>query len=507
MDPKHVDDDKRPRIEADGSHVFPIRHLYDSKNARIEFLSGEVRWSPTAGVTFRFVFSGWGNAPIGSDALERGELGGTGKISALRRQLDWTAELHNSGRITALDTNPQVSCTSNRTLVASETSTTVSGSIAFLYCNLPIDNEFAFEQLDRHTSRLFATGFNCHRWPEMISVERMLGFGASSSMGRGEVVLSAKNECSVFSAEATHMLKDCVFLSTNEAFPGLDAAVASESGDEFQDFFSFVSGAPTRGFWREWSDVNPKHIHRLYLGWKTEKTIQDREGISQPLPLSGTTEAFEHCPAVTDRLPSLFENWQKLPDGLRISHYMTPIWLAFDGFWEDRLVLACVAIERFANSMRNSGLMDGGKPAPVVRPDKWSAVRKRLSMTLRELKSSTELADDEFDFLNRKIDNANQPPNSDNLVWCFEALGLELTQTERKAISHRNRMLHGSKAFNGSPTNDDHNAFAEQFDVLRTLLHKASLAMLGYNGPYVDYGSREDNGNFPVAWMSQSQAL
>ena len=40
-------------------------------------------------------------------------------------------------------------------------------------------------------------------------------------------------------------------------------------------------------------------------------------------------------------------------------------------------------------------------------------------------------------------------------------------------------------------------------DILRTLIHRGFLALLGYKGPYIDYADRPAEGNYRLRYLGE----
>jgi hypothetical protein len=101
------------------------------------------------------------------------------------------------------------------------------------------------------------------------------------------------------------------------------------------------------------------------------------------------------------------------------------------------------------------------------------------------------------------ISNIHTPPNADKLKDVFTYLALELSTEEKEAIDFRNRTLHGRRTLKATSLA----AVAEEtkrFDVLRTLINKAMLRLLNYDGPYMDCGDPTPPKGFSVKTLESS---
>ena len=80
-----------------------------------------------------------------------------------------------------------------------------------------------------------------------------------------------------------------------------------------------------------------------------------------------------------------------------------------------------------------------------------------------------------------------QAPNSKALEAAFRSTGLELSTFEDECLQLRNVALHGNTAMEDSELisakTEEH-----RIGVLRTLIFKAILKLISYDGPYCDYG-------------------
>ena len=141
---------------------------------------------------------------------------------------------------------------------------------------------------------------------------------------------------------------------------------------------------------------------------------------------------------------------------------------------------------------------DTPKPTALVNPKQKEIILSRLRTALKEVSDSEGLTADVARIVGKRIDNLFQPTNNDRLVMVFEELGIPLGEAEREAISNRNKSMHGKPTLkDGKDTSQCHDEL-RRYDILRTLIGRAMLHLLGYDGPYVDCAARPDAGNFPI---------
>ena len=80
------------------------------------------------------------------------------------------------------------------------------------------------------------------------------------------------------------------------------------------------------------------------------------------------------------------------------------------------------------------------EPQYPMNPETWNPLRKQIE---KVVKSSTLPEDEKCFFISKRLNNANQPTNTDTLTACFNQLGIHLTDEEKDIAKYRNRFLHG----------------------------------------------------------------
>ena len=171
---------------------------------------------------------------------------------------------------------------------------------------------------------------------------------------------------------------------------------------------------------------------------------------------------------------------------------------------DDQLSLACVSLERLSTAYDNWRKTDeaDSKQKPLLTPDQQEAIAKATKPVVADAASKLGLKNDVVLILNKKIDNFHQTTNADKLSQVFMELGIDLTDAERKVLKDRNRCLHGRSNLTDANDTQAIDDEVRRFDLLRTLLYRAVLSILNYDGPYVDYGARPERGNFPIRVLS-----
>lgn len=115
-------------------------------------------------------------------------------------------------------------------------------------------------------------------------------------------------------------------------------------------------------------------------------------------------------------------------------------------------------------------------------------------------KSIASIEDNEKDNENwSKIKNSIKRSNSlgsrDKQLEFFKHLGIEIDKVEIKAMQSRNRYAHG-----GSYFSEDIYQISRLSSAYQTLFHRALLAVVGYEGKYIDYSAY----GFPPKDLSES---
>ena len=145
-----------------------------------------------------------------------------------------------------------------------------------------------------------------------------------------------------------------------------------------------------------------------------------------------------------------------------------------------QLAVYCVALETLSDYVIKRHC--SGKHV-VIDKNIWKNHLKPLfEEIINKLKNDTEKSIDEnqISFLEKKIENINQPTNQDTLIQPFEILGYSLSIEEKKCIDYRNKVLHGNL-----PIKNNENEIDKLFYV-NLMLHKLCsvliLKLVGFEG-------------------------
>ena len=118
--------------------------------------------------------------------------------------------------------------------------------------------------------------------------------------------------------------------------------------------------------------------------------------------------------------------------------------------------------------------------------------RRRLLGSANELINeftdlAPELRDTALSVVENRIGDMLKPPNSMVLEKAFESVGLELSELEKQYLKLRNRALHGESVLENLKL-ESIELEQNRVDTLRTLINKAILKLIAYEGTYCDFG-------------------
>jgi hypothetical protein len=274
----------------------------------------------------------------------------------------------------------------------------------------------------------------------------------------------------------------------------------TDAAEDARAFLSFLVGRHLPFYWRDTLQGNDR-IQRLYFG--ALRPHAPVLGNEQPVPLGDVREAFSDGVAIGHRLPPLFARFRAVREDYNFDFVLSPLWTALDGYVDDKLAEACVSLERLATAHADYLKKSGKEKAKVelLTKKQATAVREALTKAADKVADVAFIPPDVLTIIKNKIGNIHQPPNADKLELVFTHVGITLRGDEERAISNRNRALHGRATLGGL----DLAAIAEElkrFNILQTLIHKAVLRLIDYSGPYMDYGDYPEGKAYSVKELS-----
>jgi hypothetical protein len=378
---------------------------------------------------------------------------------------------------------------------------TVTGRAAAVSVELPHDNELAFWHDTNDKHRLSFWGFDLLRWPNSDPYSFTIGDTETRRL-RCSLTLSEQPLIKIVAASAGGPR-----LGTSQPSYAWLVIDDEQSMDDWslsgeclavRTFLSFVLGVRTPFFWRDRLS-NEKRLSRVYYGWERAKA--DRTFIRQPLPLGFVPQAFDHWKGVGDALPSLFKSFLQLDTAYGIDWITSPLWYALDAYLDDQLALACVSIERFRSAHAVYSKANR-QPQPAFWTEQQRVpIQRAVEAAIRDAAKETGFPKDKVEILVKKAGHLGEMPNANKLSSAFEAVGLRLTPMEMKTIDKRNVCLHGDRSLKDGAGVDGYSEEMRRIDILRMVIYKAVLSLLGYEGPYIDYAERPATGEFPVKMM------
>lgn len=521
---------------ANGDHEFKLFNIHRPNCPQHPKTNGVLRWSREYGIRYEVCFSESDNI-VGTkyylDDID--EVSGVGRYKELEDcDPDWLAETTDGGFVELF----HVEDTSDVKLNSDQQPKCIfRGQVAYARVTIPFEKITAFENCTKEKFRLFFTGHVSDRFTDQDEVRFEHPDGSADVNIRCGVKLS--NDPVVMLTASTPMItcKPSGWLSfehdprTKELEP--PAAVE-------RSFLSFLNGRAISCHWFDCKNTETNCIERTYYGWAKSPVSKVRDPVYfQPLPLCGAPESFSYGNEVLESLPALFRNYCQRSKIVDFEFILNPIRMALEGVLNDQLALVSVSLERLTASWikNRTELMaspaDGDllwKSKPLLKQlrknlkaktEQLLGAKARKERKTRQVKAAltrvlgefidlalcrhlTQSQKDELiAVISSRIDNLTGPPNSAKLKQPFIGLDMELTSVELSAIGERNAALHGTTG--GEMEIEQTNRNSEVFDVLRMLIIRFVLTLCEYRGPYVDYASRPESGNFEIKILPESK--
>jgi hypothetical protein len=483
--PEMPDPAPQPYLNADGEHVFVVGSIHDRTGAAVPGAAGEIRWSARDGLTFRFEIpheSTTDAAPSPYGMIDRPPPG----LSEVSETPSWSGTIKGGGDFSLFGAVAQIDTKHRPFEPEYRSRSTVRGRATLGSVTIPLDCPLGFRHDTPNRPREFLPSFSMLRWPGFEKFEFTDEHHWHSRL-RGKLVLQSEPALTVYGGTTDPGTRHGAWLIDEGPLPE-SGWIPSDAAEDARSFLSFLVG---RNLPFHWRDTFPDEatIQRLYIG--TRRATADVAGIEQPLPLNNIGEAVQHAPIIGAQLPALFARFRSVRRDYNLEFVLSPIWAAFDGYADDKLALACVSLERLATAHGDYlEKLYGKRPkAKFLTKEQSKPLLKALADTATEVAGATGISDDNLRILKNKIENVHQPPNADKLGLAFADVGVELREEEEDALNNRNRALHGRATMKGDDLGSIE-ADLNRFDILRTLIHKAVLALLAYEGQYLDYGDR-----------------
>jgi len=472
-----------PVITEDGTHVFPITSLAAPVDDSYAGASGEIRWNPRDGLTFTFRVPsspGLAGAPTVGGATPWKQGAGFHEVP---REPAWTGTVAGGKSFRLFATKGESRRELHIGTGGTSNATVLIGQAVYGELVLPNDGPVSFFRATPRKPRYFISGFQPCSWPDFY--EERFNEGKSRSVRC--LTLQAAPLLRVMLGEECGVPDGAWLVDEGEVPP--DIRTPPKTCDEARRFISFLVGRTVPFLWTD-RFTEEHHFTRLYFG--SPHGFSAVLGNEQPLPLCHLCDVIKYSRDICVKLLAMFEKFRTVAKDYDIDFISSPIWSAFDTYADDKLTFACVSLERLATAheeflKRNPSLAP--KTEEFLTPKHAKAIKRVLGAVVKALADPLKLSPEAVRILvEKKINNIHTPPNADKLEDVFTFLGLELSADEKSTIEFRNRTLHGRRTMKESSLA----AVSEEtrwFDVLRTLINKALLRLLDYDGPYMDCGA------------------
>lgn len=153
---------------------------------------------------------------------------------------------------------------------------------------------------------------------------------------------------------------------------------------------------------------------------------------------------------------------------------------------EMRGAVLSVALESLTDQLKKKGLFKFPKP---LADDTWKPFLEKVKGVVEAQGDWTK---EQRKVVHSRLLNLNSPTNAAKLTASFEALGVELTDDECKAIEKRNRLLHQGRLLDPIAVRGNREEWKEAYAIemrIFTAVNKLLLVHLGYEGAVIDWGA------------------
>jgi hypothetical protein len=552
-------DEPNPSLLSDGTHVYPVFGVHVPNYGVDGAGAGTVRWHPKRGISFEIECPSDLESNLALINRPQGASGTFSEVSQIPELTGWVPGIDSVIRLFVVKATRVKSVEKFGTADRS-VQRVVSGRAAYASVELPLHHSLTLSYESSGASRFLLPDFSVLPWPR----EDLISWSDSEALHsalRHWLVLSEEPSLVLYSSTMLGEARDAAWLAFEET-PAEDSPgwLRSEACLEAVSLLSFVSGKRLSFLLKD-RVLDEGRILWTYFG---SPLLDDLGGVAtgfQPVPLRGSSEAFQCGHEVATELPAMLVEYRHIRKWYDLDWIVGPLWYALDVYLDDKLALASVALERlaagyaryfkdlppeakkkakfwtasqskrirralkeavrlfaeehsidlegssmrtFAETVEMASEAIGEQEAALFGPELLSELRERMKNTLRRRASedSIKLDESKQKIIASRIDRFGEATNRDKLVLVFEHLGIELSEREIETIDRRNDCLHGRRTLE-DPV--DLGAIAEEhmrFDILRTAINKAVLTLLGYRGPYVNYATRKPSGGYPVQPLS-----
>lgn len=187
----------------------------------------------------------------------------------------------------------------------------------------------------------------------------------------------------------------------------------------------------------------------------------------------------EHSSSVEHALTSLLPTYLQLREPLRLDDVLWRLWLGNEAPSTMDVPIFAAGLEILASAwFRDTKSKSKGTYMP--KDDFDTLLEDELTAI------SSKLEGVPFgDRMLRKIKRAYETSGNERLRWFFDDVGLPIGPAEEDALRARNQAVHPTRAH----TAEESVGFIRTAHVYRTLMVRAILKILSWNGGYLDYGT------------------
>ncbi len=318
--------------------------------------------------------------------------------------------------------------------------------------------------------RALLRGFRLEIWPEFSLVSGPHGAGQYRDRLTIRAPVGADSvEFRVTDAGRTGY-SGCAWLETSKK---LDDGSFIRAAWDLKDLGQLVLGEQVDVLWAEFAEGGGRW-RRLFCHCRPYLRVS-------PEPMTPTGD-----PGTTPGLADLFDSFRTLADQYRLHEVAEQLLRSNYVYLNDKRRELALTLETLADS-HDRAARKGAKPQPPVPKRAYRKVLPKLRMILRDNLGAHE---EGLKILGERLASSlNAPTNQAKHLSFLNGLGMTLTKEEEEAVLGRNPALHGAPFIPlGATPQEVHNEVRACW-ILRTLLNKAVLRILGYRGPYVDYGT------------------
>jgi hypothetical protein len=467
-----------PYVTDDRTHVIPVRKVRCNGCECLPEAVGELRWNFEKGAEFTAHFPGVSHFEL-HRFFRQLDLG---KVAT---EPEWTAE-------TADGLPVLIHATHSRTISIHQTEmgkaprdfSRVEVEALYACVDLPKGSPVAYWHNTGPTAtRMMCFGFACDAWSISRDIEYDNGEGGVTTIGRGLTELCNSPRIHLSSEadlDTINGVRAC-WLVTDQPSVGITYPHRIERG-----FISFLSGKRTRFFWHD-AFMDESKLRRTYYGWERVPRGELIWQYSQPLPLFGTIDSLNHAKEVVPKLAGLYSEFVRQATDLRVPWILNPIWAGATELLDDQFTFACVSLERLAQAWKGKAIKKQ-RPA-MFEKGQAKRINKAFRRRINAIAKVMKLNPAQAQLLGSRVNDVCRPPNADVLSRVFTDLGIELSSDDRAMLNDRNKALHGGATL---AIDEPGAAGAEHLRCLRlqTLISRAILRILEYEGPYINFASQ-----------------